>query len=92
MGRYYIPQNYKRGGVDAYALNIFIHPNWKFYTRDYESDIAIIILASPVGFSDIFYPICMWQSNEPRVVKFGYIVGLIKNQKALLPMKSFHVN
>lgn len=80
LGRYDLSQFYELGGVDANALEIFIHPNWKIASRDYDSDIAIIKLSSAITFSDTILPICMWQSNEPPSVDYGYVVGYGKSE------------
>ncbi|CAG9797990.1 unnamed protein product [Chironomus riparius] len=75
LGRYDLSQFYERDAVDAYALDIFIHPNWKFFTREYDSDIAIIKLSAPVRFSTVISPVCLWKSNDPLSVSAGKIVG-----------------
>jgi len=81
LGRYDLSLPYERGGIDAYALDIFIHPNWKFFTRDYDSDIAIIRLSAPVTFSDVISPICLWTLDDPIPVDSGNIVGYGKSEK-----------
>jgi len=72
---------YERGGIDAYAIDIFIHPNWKFFDRVYDSDIAVIKLSIPVTFSNVISPICLWNSNNPIPVNTGKIVGYGKSER-----------
>ncbi|KAL7042204.1 hypothetical protein ACKWTF_001065 [Chironomus riparius] len=80
LGRHNLSMFYERGGVDAYALDIFIHPNWKYFTRNYDSDVAIIKLSAPVTFSDVISPICLWKSNDELPVHFGNIAGYGKSE------------
>ena len=84
LGRYDLSQFYERDAIDAYALDIFIHPNWKFFTRDYDSDIAIIKLSAPVKFSTVVSPICLWKSKNPLPVSTGKIVGYGKSERNTL--------
>ncbi|KAG5677955.1 hypothetical protein PVAND_007668 [Polypedilum vanderplanki] len=71
LGRYDLSENYERGAIDAYANDIFIHPNWKYYNTDYDSDIAVIKLTTPVIFNDVIMPICMWSSSRSSSYQTG---------------------
>jgi chitinase len=84
LGRYNLSLLYERDGVDAYAIDIFINPNWKYFTREYDSDIAVIKLSTPVTFSNVISPICLWKSNDPMPVDSGKIVGYGKSERDTL--------
>lgn len=80
LGRYDLSQSYEQRGIIAHPLDITIHPNWNTSAQDYDSDIAVIKLSTPVAFNDVIHPICIWHGNEPPVVNSGYIVGYGKSE------------
>ena len=49
----------KRGVRD-----FFVHPDWKPLDKSYDADIAIIVMDSPVEYSDFIRPICVWEFSE----------------------------
>ncbi|KAG5677872.1 hypothetical protein PVAND_007589 [Polypedilum vanderplanki] len=82
LGRYDLRKTYERNGIDAFAYEIFIHPQWKFYTPDFDSDIAIIKLTSPIIYNDLIFPICLWQYEHKPIETNGIIVGYGKSENA----------
>lgn len=70
-----------------FVNDIFVHKRWKHFTKDYDSDIAILVFDSRVQFTDKISPICLWsQKHEPKG-KRGTVVGWGKpeNEEEMLP-------
>jgi hypothetical protein len=80
IGKFDLSQTFERGSAVGYPSEIFVNPNWKHWTQDYDSDIALIILESKVQVSDAIFPICLWnQANAVSSEANGIIVGWGKN-------------
>jgi Trypsin len=53
-----------------------LHPQWKFYTDNYDADIALIILESKVQIANSIFPICLWdKKTEQPTENRGIVVG-----------------
>lgn len=57
-----------------------VHPDWKYYDRKYDADIALLFLNHPVQFSQFIRPVCM--TNEPAFASYnqGFVVGWGKSE------------
>lgn len=80
LGRYDLSQQYERGAIDAYPSEIIVHTDWKTLTSDYDADIAIIKLTSPVTFNDLIYPICLPSESFDKELGVGYVAGWGKSE------------
>lgn len=60
---------------------IIIHKNWS-KSRFSNADIAILLTAEDVPFSDFIKPICIWQHSFDIIVEDSYIFGLKKYQES----------
>ncbi|CRL03463.1 CLUMA_CG016342, isoform A [Clunio marinus] len=80
LGKFNLTDPLERGSMTVYPSDIIIHQNWKTYTQNYDSDIAIIVLETQFGFTDKISPICLWDKNhEPRKDN-GIVVGWGKSE------------
>lgn len=82
LGKHNLKRRYERGSIVAYPSEFLIHPDWKHYTEKYDSDIAIIVLEFPVQFTEMIFPICMWNQEEVPSVNSGVIVGWGKSERS----------
>lgn len=80
LGRYDLSQQYERGAIDAYPSEIIVHSDWKALTLNYDADIAIIKLTSPVTFNDLIYPICLPSESFDKQLGGGYVAGWGKSE------------
>lgn len=84
LGRYDLSQQYERGAFDAYPSQIFMHPNWKTLTINFDADIALIQLANQVSFTDLIYPICLPSQTLVSRGGNGFIAGWGKSESNAL--------
>lgn len=77
LGRYRLREWYEPGSINQEIVNYTIHPDYT-HTGSGDSDLAILVLKTPIQFSSIIKPICMWfgeTSLQSVVNKSGYVVG-----------------
>lgn len=48
-----------------------IHPDWKPNSRNYDADIAIGTIASPIGFTNFIQPACIFPSRKDNTDIFN---------------------
>lgn len=75
------------------ASRIVLHPNIRIDVPR-SADIAVIFLQSPIFFTNLISPICLWtQGSELRQIvgKFGYSVGWGINEAGALSEFKKHV-
>lgn len=84
LGKHDLSNLYERGSVIAYPSEIIVHPDWKYFTEKYDSDIAIIIFEQPVQFTTSIFPVCLWSEADPPHEQTGFIVGYGKIESRLL--------
>jgi Trypsin len=76
IGKFDLSQTFERGSVIAYPFDIIVHPNWKYWTKDFDSDIALIVLEEKVQLSDSIFPICLWDKPDSKLEQAkGIVVG-----------------
>ncbi|XP_024871471.1 serine protease gd-like [Temnothorax curvispinosus] len=69
------------GNVTRKVASYKIHPDFNIDASD--SDLAILILETPVEFSPFIKPICLWSGStnlENVVGRTGYVVGWLINE------------
>ncbi|XP_012221794.1 serine protease gd-like isoform X2 [Linepithema humile] len=77
LGRYRLREWYEPGSVNREIVSYTIHPDYT-HMGNGDSDLAILVLRTPVQFSPTIKPVCMWfgQTNLQSVVnKSGYVIG-----------------
>lgn len=75
LGKHDLSIQHERGSDLRYVNEVFVHPRWKHFTENYDSDIAMLVLDANVEYSDFISPICLWdQTTEPKT-KRGVVVG-----------------
>ncbi|PNF27882.1 hypothetical protein B7P43_G08304 [Cryptotermes secundus] len=62
LGKYHLKQ-WSEGGVqDKQVAEILVHPEYN--SSNYQSDLALLILSSPVQFTKYVRPVCLWDKTE----------------------------
>lgn len=77
LGRYRLREWYETGSVNREIASYTIHPDYTHQGTG-DSDLAILILRTPVEFSPTIKPICLWSGSitlQSVVNKSGYVVG-----------------
>ncbi|XP_021913624.1 serine protease gd-like, partial [Zootermopsis nevadensis] len=77
LGKYHLKQ-WSEGGVqDKQVVKILVHPAYN--NSNYQSDLALLILSSPVKFTTNVRPVCLWDKKEADlenvVNKEGTVIG-----------------
>jgi chitinase len=81
IGRFDLSQIFERGSVVSYPSEIVIHPEWKSWTKNFDSDIALILLEQKIQISDAIFPICLSSKTvEAPKESNGIIVGWGKRE------------
>jgi hypothetical protein len=81
IGKYDLTQDFERGSVVSYPSDIIVHPNWKYWTTDFDADIALIILEYKVQVSDSIFPICLTENVKGDLKESGVVVGWGKSAR-----------
>jgi hypothetical protein len=81
LGKYDLEKQFERGSVTSYIEEIYVNPDWKNFTMNYDSDIAIISLEMPVQFTSLIHPICLWNQNAEPTQKSGRVVGWGRSER-----------
>ncbi|XP_011866173.1 PREDICTED: serine protease gd-like isoform X2 [Vollenhovia emeryi] len=78
MGIFDLTQLHADGTASRKVLSLKIHPDYVPYSYSGDSNLAILILRSPVEFNPLIRPICLWSGSanlENVVNRTGYVVG-----------------
>lgn len=75
VGRYDLKKT-ERGGLDIGVSEIHIHPDWD-KTDAWDADIAVLILAQSVGYSEYIQPVCLPTSSISEYAD-GFVVRISK--------------
>uniref|UniRef100_A0A6P7FVC9 Serine protease gd-like n=1 Tax=Diabrotica virgifera virgifera TaxID=50390 RepID=A0A6P7FVC9_DIAVI len=66
------------GAVTRKARRVDVHPFFMQNSKSAHGDIAIISMDSPIQFSHVLSPVCLWKGNTdlyPLVDKLGIVTG-----------------
>lgn len=74
LGRYNIDSKIERSSVQAFVDEIQIHPDWNISSDSFDADIAILVLADLVKFSDIIQPVCLSKDKQIKSLNDGFVV------------------
>ncbi|PSN37052.1 hypothetical protein C0J52_20887 [Blattella germanica] len=70
LGKYHLKQ-WSEGGVqDKQVVEIYVHPQYN--TTNYQNDLAILILSSPVEYTTYVRPVCLWDKGK---VDLSNVIG-----------------
>lgn len=75
LGRNDLSVSNERNAIKSTVKNIQIHPDWVFSAVDFDADIAIMVLVTPVEFSYYVQPACFHNDNV-KTKKDGTVVKL----------------
>ncbi|XP_011867338.1 PREDICTED: transmembrane protease serine 9-like [Vollenhovia emeryi] len=84
LGRFNLNQWNEAGSVNRTVSSYKIHPDY-MHSASSDSDLAIVTLKTPVEFSPLIRPICLWSQSihlQNVVNKIGYVVGWGKDESA----------
>lgn len=84
LGKYDLSNENEWNSVRRFPNEIIVHPNWKAFGQQYDSDIAMIILESSVEISSTISPICLWSANSEPKTNTGTVVGWGSSETHLL--------
>jgi hypothetical protein len=51
-------------GETRFVSEIYVHPEWQIHSRDYDADLAILLLDKQVEFSNFIQPVCLPQMSD----------------------------
>jgi len=74
FGRYNLDARIERGSLQREIDAIHVHPDWRAFTEKFDADIAVLVLKSPVDYTNNIQPICLPASSDP-IGKTGTVVG-----------------
>lgn len=77
LGRYRLRDWREVGSINREVANYVLHPDYN-HQGNADSDLAIVILRTPVEFSPRIKPICLWPKTftlQDVINKLGYVVG-----------------
>ncbi|XP_020298985.1 serine protease gd-like isoform X3 [Pseudomyrmex gracilis] len=77
LGRYRLRDFREVGSVNREIASYTLHPDYT-HQKNGDSDLAILVLRTPVTFNPRIRPICMWSGPadlQSVVNKSGYVVG-----------------
>lgn len=84
LGKYDLGKSVERGSLSVSPHKIWVHPDWKHYTDDYDADIALMTLEVPLTFSTSIHPICLWQVDTEPIQASATIVGWGRSESGTL--------
>ncbi|XP_011867326.1 PREDICTED: transmembrane protease serine 9-like [Vollenhovia emeryi] len=87
LGRFNLNQWNEAGSVNRTVSSYMIHPDYmrSLSRLSSDSDLAIVTLKTPVEFSPLIRPICLWSQSidlQNVVNQIGYVVGWGKDESA----------
>jgi len=82
LGRYNLKATAEVGAVQRAVSEIITHPDWKIYTKRYDADIAILVLASKVQYSNYIRAACLPSEDHLIFLGNGTIVGWGKTENS----------
>lgn len=74
LGRYDLKSKVERGSTQREVTEVIINPNWKIFTKKWDSDLAILVLSYPVRFTSYIQPVCLPTANTDTFID-GYVVS-----------------
>ncbi|XP_071443113.1 serine protease gd-like isoform X2 [Hetaerina americana] len=54
-----------------------IHVNSEYSATNYNADIAILVLSTPMDFTDYVRPVCLWNGNRPHLSEIEGLDGVV---------------
>jgi len=82
LGRFSLRQWRERGTLNREVSSYRIHPDYA-HENTADSDLAILILRTPVEYNPFIKPICLWSGSidlQNIIGKIGYVVGWGKDE------------
>jgi len=77
LGRFNLYHWHENGSLDRQVSGYKIHPDYA-HRNTADSDLAILILRTPIEYNSFIKPICLWSGPidlQNVVNKIGYVVG-----------------
>lgn len=81
LGAHDLSVPYEGGRYTAIIKKAVMHNDWHPHLEPFDADIAVLVLAHPVPFTQYIQPICLIQPNSPAYsVTVGAVVGFGKSE------------
>ncbi|KAJ6642104.1 Platelet glycoprotein V [Pseudolycoriella hygida] len=64
LGAFNISVPQEMGSVRMNVSKIFVHPDWKPYSKSFDGDIAVLLLSESVAVSNFIQPICLPANDD----------------------------
>lgn len=74
VGKYNLRSKFESDSSNQAVENIFVHPDWKYYSQKYDADLAILKMKVPVHFTKFVQPVCL-PTGLYRELSTGFVVG-----------------
>lgn len=87
VGKYDLKQKNETGSVRRRVKRFIIHNDWNPMDEKYDADIAIIVMSSPVVYSQNIKPLCIWEFSSDVTGHYGLPGHLAGNNHLLKPKK-----
>lgn len=75
LGAYNLNDFFESGRTIAIPQQIFVHPRWNPYTKNFDADLAILEPEESLIFNKYISPICLWNLQVDPTVTKGIVVG-----------------
>lgn len=75
LGKHDLKELVEDGSVTKFVSEIVVHPDWNYAATKYDADIAIIVLKTPVVFSQYIAPVCLPTARFHTPIDGGVIVS-----------------
>lgn len=82
LGRFNLSDSNEKETVNGLIDKVFIHPDWRFESNNYDADIAIAVLREAVEFNNKIKPVCLPEFSYGRVEGNGTVVGWGKSENS----------
>lgn len=75
LGRFNMSDRNERGSKKSSVCEIVVHPEWNYEDEKYDADIAVVVLAEQVEFSNQVQTVCLPKATNNDPVGRGTVVG-----------------
>lgn len=67
----------ERGSTQREISEVHIHPDWRITSEKWDADLAVLVLAEPVRFTNYIQPVCL--TSDARIENYndGIVVSFI---------------
>lgn len=59
LGAYNLTSKNETGSIRANVAQIFVNPDWEPFSKNFDADLAIVVLSLNITFTDYIRPVCV---------------------------------